>query len=104
MAVSPAPNTKLEGGRREGHIVIAGCGRVGSELGVNLQRLGHDVVIIDKNPKAFERLRSGFEGRTLVGVAFDREVLVGAGIKDAGAFASVTSGDNSNILSARVAK
>jgi trk system potassium uptake protein TrkA len=77
---------------------------VGSELGVNLQRLGHDVVIIDKNAKAFERLRSGFEGRTLIGFAFDREVLEEAGIKDASAFASVTSGDNSNILSARVAK
>lgn len=86
------------------HVVIAGCGRVGSELGVNLQRLGHDVVIVDKNPKAFERLRPGFEGRTLVGFAFDREVLEEAGIKDAAAFASVTSGDNSNILSARVAK
>jgi trk system potassium uptake protein TrkA len=86
------------------HVVIAGCGRVGSELGTNLERLGHSVVIIDKNEKAFERLRHDFSGKKLVGFAFDRNVLEAAGIANADAFASVTSGDNSNILSARVAK
>jgi trk system potassium uptake protein TrkA len=86
------------------HVVIAGCGRVGSELASNLERLGHTVTIIDKNAKAFERLKSGFSGRKVVGFVFDREVLEESGIKDAGAFAAVTSGDNSNILSARVAK
>jgi trk system potassium uptake protein len=86
------------------HVVIAGCGRVGSELGTNLERLGHSVVIIDKNEKAFERLRPDFSGKKLVGFAFDRNVLEAAGIGNADAFASVTSGDNSNILSARVAK
>src|SRR5918999_721142 len=86
------------------HVVIAGCGRVGSELATNLERLGHTVTIVDKNAKAFERLKSGFAGRTVVGFVFDREVLEESGIKEAGAFAAVTSGDNSNILSARVAK
>jgi trk system potassium uptake protein len=86
------------------HVVIAGCGRVGSELATSLERLGHDIVVIDKNPKAFDRLRSDFSGRQIAGFAFDRDVLEEAGIKDAGAFAAVTSGDNSNILSARVAR
>lgn len=86
------------------HVVIAGCGRVGSELATNLERLGHSVAIIDKVPKAFERLKADFSGRKVVGFAFDREVLEEAGIKEAQAFASVTSGDNSNILSARVTK
>jgi trk system potassium uptake protein TrkA len=86
------------------HVVIAGSGRVGSELAGSLERLGHSVTIIDKNPKAFERLKSDFKGRNLVGFAFDRNLLEDAGIKEAEAFASVTSGDNSNILSARVAK
>lgn len=86
------------------HVVIAGCGRVGSELASNLERLGHTVAIIDKNAKAFERLKSTFSGKHIVGFAFDREVLEEAGITDATAFASVTSGDNSNIVSARVAK
>jgi trk system potassium uptake protein TrkA len=86
------------------HVVIAGSGRVGSELAGSLERLSHSVAILDKNPKAFERLKSDFNGRRLVGFAFDRTTLEEAGIKDADAFASVTSGDNSNILSARVAK
>ena len=86
------------------HVVIAGCGRVGSELATNLERLGHSVAIIDKNRKAFERLKRDFSGKRVVGFAFDREILEEAGIKEAQAFASVTSGDNSNILSARVTK
>jgi trk system potassium uptake protein TrkA len=86
------------------HVVIAGCGRVGSELASSLQRLDHSVAVVDKNPRAFERLRSGFEGRQIVGFAFDRDVLEEAGIKEATAFASVTNGDNSNIVSARIAR
>ena len=86
------------------HVVIAGCGRVGSELATNLERLGHSVAIIDKNPKAFERLKHDFSGKKIVGFAFDRDILESAGISEADAFASVTSGDNSNILSARVTK
>jgi trk system potassium uptake protein TrkA len=91
-------------GNLDMHVVIAGSGRVGSELAGSLQRLGHSIAIIDKNAKAFERLRADFKGNQLVGFAFDRDILEEAGIKEAQAFASVTSGDNSNILSARVAK
>ena len=86
------------------HVVIGGCGRVGSQLTVNLARHGHTISIIDKKPVAFERLPPGFEGQTLVGMVFDRETLEQAGIKDAGAFIAVTNGDNSNIVSARIAK
>ena len=86
------------------HVVIAGCGRVGSSLATSLERLGHSVVVIDKGVKSFERLRPDFAGKKIVGFAFDREILEEAGIREAHAFASVTSGDNSNIVSARVAK
>lgn len=86
------------------HTIIAGCGRVGSSLATSLERLGHSVAVVDKNAKAFDRLRSDFGGRQVVGFVFDREVLEEAGIAEAEAFASVTSGDNSNIVSARVAK
>ncbi len=86
------------------HVIIAGCGRVGSELAANLERLGHSLAVVDKNPRAFERLKSDFKGRKIVGFVFDREVLEEAGIGDAEAFASVTSGDNSNIVSARTAR
>lgn len=86
------------------HVVIAGCGRVGSELASNLERLGHTIAVIDKNAKAFERLKRDFGGKIVKGFVFDRDVLEVAGIKEADAFASVTNGDNSNIVSARIAR
>ncbi|MGZ8567657.1 MAG: potassium channel family protein [Actinomycetota bacterium] len=84
-------------------VVIMGCGRVGLQLTVELRAAGHDVAIIDKNAAAFEKLPPGFEARTFVGLGFDGDVLEEAGIKEADAFVAVSSGDNSNIVSARVA-
>ena len=81
-----------------------GCGRVGATLARSLSGLGHDVAVIDMEASAFRRLGSSFEGRTVTGMGFDRGVLQAAGIKDAYAFAAVSSGDNSNILAARVAR
>lgn len=86
------------------HIVIMGCGRVGSTLAHALQRLGHEVAVIDQNPDAFRRLGASFTGATVTGVGFDRDTLREAGIESAEAFAAVSSGDNSNILGARVAR
>jgi trk system potassium uptake protein TrkA len=86
------------------HIVIMGCGRVGSTLAHILEDKGHSVAIIDQNPEAFRRLRGGFRGRRITGFGFDRDVLVEAGIEHASAFVAVSSGDNSNIISARVAR
>jgi trk system potassium uptake protein TrkA len=85
-------------------VIIMGCGRVGVLLTQELSKQGHEVTVIDKNASAFSRLPPGFEARTMVGLGFDREVLEEAGIKEADAFLAVSSGDNSNILSARVAR
>jgi trk system potassium uptake protein TrkA len=85
------------------HAVIMGCGRVGLQLTVELCKQGHDVAIIDKNPSAFDKLPPGFEAKTIVGLGFDQEVLEEAGVQEADAFVAVSSGDNSNIVSARVA-
>jgi trk system potassium uptake protein len=86
------------------HVVIAGCGRVGSQLARELASSGHDIVIVDKDRRAFRRLGDDFDGRALHGVVFDRGTLEEAGIKRAQAFVAVTSGDNSNIVSARAAR
>lgn len=86
------------------HVVVVGCGRVGSELASALELGGHSVAVVDKNPRAFGRLHKGFSGHTVVGFGFDRDHLAQAGIDEAGAFASVTNGDNSNILCARIAR
>jgi len=81
-----------------------GCGRVGSALAHHLVRLDHSVAVVDQNPTAFRRLGEDFPGRQIGGVGFDRETLITAGIEDAQAFAAVSSGDNSNIIAARVAR
>src|SRR3954470_24225605 len=81
-----------------------GCGRVGASLAAALERLGHEVAVIDKNQQAFRRLSTDFHGQQVVGGGLDRRVLIEAGIERAGAFAAVSSGDNSNIISARVAR
>lgn len=86
------------------HVVIVGCGRVGSTLARELTGQGHTVAIIDRKPEAFSRLGESFTGTKIVGIGFDRDVLIEAGIEKAGALASVTNGDNSNILIARVAR
>ena len=87
------------------HVVVVGCGRVGSELALSLERSGHSVAVIDKNADAFrKRLPEDFSGQKVVGFGFDRDHLIEAGIERAGAVAAVTSGDNSNILSARIAR
>ncbi|MBA0125729.1 TrkA family potassium uptake protein [Haloechinothrix sp. YIM 98757] len=86
------------------HVVIMGCGRVGASLANALERLEHSVSVIDKDLDAFRRLSTDFHGDQILGNGFSKETLREAGIGEAGAFAAVSSGDNSNIISARVAR
>ena len=86
------------------HIIIVGCGRVGSQLAQILSAEGHNVVIIDKNTSSFKRLGPDFNGITITGVGFDPEILKRAGIERADALAAVTNGDNSNIMASQIAK
>jgi trk system potassium uptake protein len=86
------------------HFVIMGCGRVGSTLAHILEAQGHTVAVVDSTESSFRRLGSSFTGKRVTGIGFDRDTLLEAGIEDAQAFAAVSSGDNSNILAARVAR
>jgi trk system potassium uptake protein TrkA len=86
------------------HVVIMGCGRVGSTLARSLEDRNHTVSVIDSDPDAFRRLGPGFNGDKIAGVGFDQEVMEKAGVGRADAFAAVSSGDNSNIIAARVAR
>jgi trk system potassium uptake protein TrkA len=86
------------------HVVIMGCGRLGSTLAHKLEAQGHSVAVIDQNSDAFRRLGSEFTGTTVTGIGFDGDVMRAAGIETADAFAAVSSGDNSNIISARLAR
>lgn len=86
------------------HIVIMGCGRVGSLLARQLSDSGHSVAVIDRDPEAFRRLSPEFRGQQVLGMGFDRDTLIRARIGEAHAFAAISSGDNSNIIAARVAR
>lgn len=85
------------------HILIVGCGRVGVELALSVSRQGYAVSIVDSNARAFDRLGPDFRGRTMQGEAFDKDVLVRAGIQQAHAFAAVTASDSANVVAARIA-
>ncbi|MFA5092422.1 MAG: TrkA family potassium uptake protein [Candidatus Omnitrophota bacterium] len=86
------------------HVIIVGCGRVGSELAKLLSGEGHDVVVIDKSRESFSRLGDSFNGMTMVGNGFDLALLKQVGIEKADAFCAVANGDNTNLISAQVAK
>jgi trk system potassium uptake protein len=86
------------------YVIIVGCGRVGSELAKLLAGEGHNVVIIDHNNASFERLGGTFNGLTVVGDGYDLDLLKEAGIEKADAFCALTNGDNTNLVSAQVAK
>lgn len=85
-------------------ILIMGCSRVGAQLADLLSMDGHKVSIIDQDPKSFNRLGKSFKGEKILGFGYDKEVLERAGIENADAFASVTQGDNRNIVGALIAK
>jgi len=86
------------------YVIIVGCGRVGSELAKLLSNEGHNVVVIDKTQASFDRLGGTFNGLTMVGNGFDLKLLKQVGIEKADAFCAVTNGDNTNLISAQVAK
>ncbi len=85
-------------------IIVVGCGRVGRDLSLTLVREGHHVTVIDPDPELFRALGPRFPGLTITGVVFDRDVLTKAGIERADGLAAVTTSDNANIVTARIAK
>jgi trk system potassium uptake protein TrkA len=85
-------------------VIVMGCGRVGEEVCRIMGEGGHQLIVIDYDQAALDRLGPGFKGRTVLGVGFDRDVLLKAGIETADAFAATSSSDSANIIAARVAR
>jgi len=85
-------------------VVIAGSGRVGSDLAITLAEAGHDVSVIDKDEESFELLGGTFNGTTHTGLAYDVQVLREAGIEFADFFVAVTNSDNANAMAVQVAR
>ena len=86
------------------YIIIAGCGRLGKELAMNMSNEGHDVVVIDENQNRLTTLPEGFNGITVNGMPFDEDVLMEAGIQHADAVAAVTDDDNINLMTSEIAR
>jgi trk system potassium uptake protein TrkA len=84
-------------------VIVVGCGRLGSGLAETLGLRGHIVTVVDNDPLAFERLGPSFRGQTVLGVGFDRDVLLKAGIERADCLAAVTTSDDANVVAARMA-
>ena len=85
-------------------LVIVGCGRVGAMAALALSEAGHQVTVIDNNRRAFDRLGNDFTGEMVLGNGIDEDVLRQAGIESADGFASLTNGDNRNIMAAQIAR
>lgn len=85
-------------------VIIMGCGRVGERVARLMSNEGHDVVVVDYDQHALDRLGENFKGTKIKGVGFDRETLIKAGIEHAEAFVTTSSSDNANIVAARLAR
>lgn len=86
------------------HVIIGGCGRVGAQLADQLSSEEHDVVIIDADAEAFDRIGSAFNGETVIGNIINKDSLLRAGIEHADAMAAVTDLDNANLMSVQIAR
>jgi len=86
------------------YIIVVGCGKVGSNLAKELSMNNHDVVVIDNDPEKFTQLGSGFNGKTILGIPIDEEILLQAGIEKADALAAVSPDENMNIMVCQIAK
>ena len=85
-------------------IIIIGCGRMGAGWAQALGRGGHTVTVVDRDAAAFDQLGPNFKGQVVVGVGFDREVLLQSGIERADGLAAVTASDETNLIAARLAR
>ncbi|MDR3307889.1 MAG: TrkA family potassium uptake protein [Coriobacteriales bacterium] len=86
------------------NIIVVGCGRVGSQLATLFSQEDNNIVVIDNDQQSFSNLGRNFEGRTLVGVGFDEEVLLDAGVEECDVLAAVTDQDNSNLMIAEMGR
>jgi trk system potassium uptake protein TrkA len=98
------PLPKPDQHERENHVIVVGCGRVGAGLASRLASQGVSVSVIDRVPRSFRRLVEHPLVTPIEGIGFDPDTLREAGVTRAYGFAAVTSGDNTNVLSARVAR
>lgn len=80
------------------NFIVVGCGRFGAELAYRLFSNGHQVAVVDANPKAFNRLHPDFRGRTVEGDSLSADTLSRAAADKADGLAVVTNSDTMNAV------
>ena len=86
------------------NIIIIGYGRVGASLASLLSDGNDSVVVIDNDPAVVAGVDPDFPGRVIVGLGYDENVLIEAGVEECDALAAVTSSDNVNLMTSEVAR
>lgn len=86
------------------NIIVAGCGNIGTSVLSSLVSEGHNVTVIDKDPKIIEVANGTYDTMGVVGNAADSDALSEAGIEACDLFVSVTGSDEFNMLSCYLAK
>ena len=84
--------------------IIVGCSSLGATITNKFSIEGKNLMVIDKNPKNFDRLSDRFSGYTITGDVSDLEVLEEAGIGSAKDIVIVTNDDNLNLFVAHIAR
>lgn len=85
-------------------VIIVGCGQVGARLAYQLYKMGHQVVVIDQEEKAFDHLPEDFQGRIITGDVLSKTVLHRAEVNDADALFALTNSDPLNALIAFIVR
>ena len=84
--------------------LIVGCGRLGSSMANKCSLERKNIIVVDKDPDAFDRLSDAFGGYTVTGDITDLSLLEEAYISTAKEIIITTGNDNVNLFIAHVAR
>ncbi|HEX6820372.1 MAG TPA: TrkA family potassium uptake protein [Ktedonobacterales bacterium] len=86
------------------YIIIGGGGQVGYYLAKGLITQGHEVLLLEKDPVRFERLKKDLGTSVLKGDACEARTLDEIGTERANLVIAVTGDDDDNLVICQVAK
>lgn len=89
---------------RDVHIVVVGAGEVGEYVCERVTRQGHDVALVERDPKRLRAVQEHLDVLAVLGNGASPHVLEDAGIDKAGLLVAVTNSDEVNLLASLLAK
>lgn len=102
MLVKLSLQAKLMGENMK--IIITGCGKVGYTLAQQLEEEGHDITLIDNDPKEINKALSVLDVQGIEGSGTSYMIQKEAGIDDSDLMIAVTDRDEVNMLCCLMAK